>query len=619
MAALAVLLPVAPSAVAQGEGTAGYQPPLVTVPAALPPTPADFSVDASRAVNTANEDPTIEKLRAERGGVEAIPQVAPGHWEVNYTVDGEAVALVFVDGASGEVLEAWTGDQVAWPMARGSEGQFGHILNAPYVWIPLASIFFFGLFDMRRPGRLAHLDLLVLLSFGISQIFFNTADIGVSVALAYPVLVYLLARMLWIGFKGQGEGLRPSAPVVWLAVATVFLCGFRIAINTADSGVIDVGYAGVIGADRIEHGDAFYGDGAFPPENRLGDTYGPVNYLAYVPFELALPWSGTWDDLPSAHAAAIFFDLAAIVGLLVLGRRLRRGQQGRELGVIMAFAWAAYPYTAFALQSNSNDSLVGALLIWSLVGFSSLGWRALFLALASLVKFTPLFLVPLFATGQQGLAGRLDPDEGSGFIGRLTGWSPPRPARLRLLYFASVFVGVAALILIYPAVEPGLATTFERTISTQLDRESPFSVWGQVPSLQPLQILTMLAVVGLAASLALVPRERTLVQIAALSAGVMIAITITLEHWFYAYIPWFFGLAIAAIAAGAQTPDQRRGPLTEADSPDTVPSPTESSLREESSGLGGSGRLGDRRGRGIADVLPPGADDRRADEPDVDE
>ena len=65
------------------------------------------------------------------------------------------------------------------------------------------------------------------------------------------------------------------------------------------SNVIDVGYAGVIGADRIADGDALYG--TFPKDNEHGDTYGPVNYVAYVPFEQVWPWSGRWDDLPAAH------------------------------------------------------------------------------------------------------------------------------------------------------------------------------------------------------------------------------------------------------------------------------------------------------------------------------
>ena len=58
---------------------------------------------------------------------------------------------------------------------------------------------------------------------------------------------------------------------------------------------------------------------SFPDDNPFGDTYGPVNYYAYVPFELVFPWSGSWDDLPAAHAAAIFFDLAAFALLLRSG------------------------------------------------------------------------------------------------------------------------------------------------------------------------------------------------------------------------------------------------------------------------------------------------------------
>ena len=130
-------------------------------------------------------------------------------------------------------------------------GSFGHTLNAPYVWLPLCAIFLLGLLDWRRPWRLVHLDLVVLLAFGVSHVFFNRGEIGLSVPLVYPVLLYLLARLAWIGFRGRGPGLSPSAPIVWLAIAAAFLVGFRIALNLADSGVIDVGYSGVIGADRV--------------------------------------------------------------------------------------------------------------------------------------------------------------------------------------------------------------------------------------------------------------------------------------------------------------------------------------------------------------------------------
>ena len=96
-------------------------------------------------------------------------------------------------------------------------------------------------------------------------------------------------------------------PIAVLAVMTVVLVAGRITLNVVDSNVIDVGYSGVIGADRIADGKPIYDN--FPDDDQSGDTYGPVAYYAYVPFEQVLPWSGTWDDLPAAHAAAIFFDL----------------------------------------------------------------------------------------------------------------------------------------------------------------------------------------------------------------------------------------------------------------------------------------------------------------------
>jgi hypothetical protein len=79
--------------------------------------------------------------------------------------------------------------------------------------------------------------------------------------------------------------------VGWLAVGVVFLAGFRVGLNLVASNVIDVGYAGVIGADRIADGDPLYG--GWPEDNQHGDTYGPLAYAVYVPFEQAMPWSGT--------------------------------------------------------------------------------------------------------------------------------------------------------------------------------------------------------------------------------------------------------------------------------------------------------------------------------------
>jgi hypothetical protein len=538
LVATAALLTALPAAArAQTTPAAGSTPPgkaaTTSTPATAEAVEEETNLTQARAIRIARRDPDFGEQRSRYGPLEATATAEPGTWKVDFYAGGDERVQVIVDDATGAIRESWTGYQIAWQMARGYPDQFGHKLNAPYVWLPLAAIFLLGLLDFRRKLRVVHLDLLVLLSFGISEIYFNAGNIGLSVPLAYPPLLYLLARMIWVGFRGPGEGLRPSAPLVWLAVGGAFLMGFRIALNIADSGVIDVGYAGVIGADHLTHGQAIWNN--FPSDNSFGDTYGPFNYSAYVPFELALPWSGSWDALPAAHAAAIFFDLATVAGLFMMGRRLRPGRAGTHLGVILGFAWAAYPFTDYALQSNSNDTLVAALLVWALVLFASPVWRAALLGLSIATKFASLPLAPLFAAGESGLLTR-EPGE-----------RPWRPRLRSVALFAAALVGTLGLMLALPVVEPGLGTFWERTVESQIDRTSPFSIWGQEPSLEWLQTALKAFAVALAVTVAFVPRRRSLGQVAALGAAVIIAVELTAEHWFYLYIPWFFALVLAGL------------------------------------------------------------------------
>jgi hypothetical protein len=467
-----------------------------------------------------------------------------GRWQVSFFRDRREVVQVQVDDRSGAILEQWSGDQVAWTMARGYPGAFGRKLNAPYVWIPLCLLFLAPFIDVRRPLRLLHLDLLVLLAFGVSHVFFNRGEIGVSTPLVYPVLLYLLARVLLAGFRPRrGAGaLVPHAPLTVLVVGLVFLTAFRVGLNVADSNVIDVGYAGVVGADRIVDGDQLYGEG-FSTDVQRGDTYGPVNYLLYVPFEQALPWSGRWDELPAAHGAAISFDLLVIAGLLLLGRRLRPGPDGNALGVVLAYGWVAYPYTAFALESNSNDSLVAlgcvaALLAATLARDYAAGlWTGVAVGLATAAKFVTLALAPLFA--------RREP----------------------LVFLAALLLGLVAAVAPF-VPDGGLRELYDRTIGYQASRPSPFSIWGQVDSLGWLQTVLKVAAAGLALLVAFVPRRIDLRQAAALGAGVLIAIQLVATHWFYLYVVWFVPFVLVALfAAHARTmrePAVDRAPEREA-------------------------------------------------------
>ena len=524
-----------------GQSTSSGTP--IPVPASNVP-PAGRRLSANAVLAIADALPKMKAIRAKYAGSYGGAYLKPAlRWQVSYFSRGgkKEIGQVIIDDLSGRVLEQWTGFQVAWTMARGYPGAFGRHVNALYVWVPLCVLFLFPFIDFRRPFSLLHLDLLVLLSFSISLAFFNHARIYASVPLTYPPLLYLLARMLALSRPGASRSRRPlrlNVPPSWLAFAIVFLVGFRIALNVVDSNVIDVGYAGVIGAQRIVQGKPLYG--SYPSDNEHGDTYGPVNYEAYVPFQQLLGWSGRWDELPAAHAAAIFFDLLALGLLFMLGRRVR----GPTLAIALAYAWVSYPFTLFALESNANDTLVAALVLAALLAARSAPARGALAALAGLTKFAPLALAPLLAThrlwGDAGhsLSARL----GRGRALPLWRW---RIGRLAWFLCAFALAGAAACI---PAfTHDSLHTIYERTLAYQSDRGSPFSVWGLYGGLAGLQLVVQIAAVVLALVLALVPRPRDLVALAAACAAVIIAVQLGVEHWFYLYIPWFAGLALLAL------------------------------------------------------------------------
>jgi hypothetical protein len=518
---LAATLASGPAVVAPG---ALFRPTVLDHP---PPfhvrTPNQVIVIAARI-------PVVAKaIRQNFGAYPVAYEKGPAQWQVSYFTpgpNGKEIAQVLIDDQTGRVREAWTSFWVAWTMARGYPGAFGRRVNSLYVWIPLSLLFVAPFFDRRRPWRLVHLDLLVLSVFSVSLAYFNHGDIYQSVPLFYPPMLYLLGRMLWIGLRRRARSPGPlhlAVPVPWLTVGLVFLVGFRIALNVTDSNVIDVGYAGVIGAQKIVDGQALYG--SFPNDNPRGDTYGPVAYEAYVPFLEAFGFSGRWDDLPAAHAAAIVFDLCAIGLLFLIGRMIR----GPTLGVSLAYAWAAFPFTLFALESNTNDALVAAVLLATLLFAVSPPGRGMLAALTGLTKFAPLALVPLLATHG------LDREP-----------SPRRRARA-LALFGAAFLATAAIASVPALAHDSLSLIYQRTIAYQATRPAPFSVWGLYGGLGWEQTAVQLAGVILALGLAIVPRRTDLVGLAALCAAILIAIQLGVTYWFYLYVPWFFAPAILAL------------------------------------------------------------------------
>jgi len=491
-----------------------------------------------------------------------------GTWTVNvWSGKAGEVATGLVDDQTGVVTEAWTGPQVAWKMARGYTGAFGgEKINSYPVWLAFCAVFLLGLVDWRRPFSLRNADLLVLLSLSASLWFFNHGNIFTAVPLAYPPLLWLLVRCVWVARRDRPTRGAPVWPIWVLAAATVFLAGFRVGLNVRASNVIDVGFSGVIGADRIVHGDSPYGH--FPAEdvrphcgpadadgevrdriqtngkcetaNPLGDTYGPVSYLAYIPGYLLFGWSHKWDTLPAVHATSILFDLLALFGLALVGRRFG----GPLLGATLAFAWASWPFTQYASSSNTNDSIMPVLLVFGFLALTSDVARGAAVAVSGWTKFASLLLLPLWSGYPEARR--------------------PRNVALALLGFALATVLVFFVLFLEPSPAHAARVFFDRTVRFQVGRDSPFSLWdwGQyhargLPDLHLVQRgLQALLVVG-AVALGWWPRRRSPLRMAALTAVVLVGFELVLTHWSYLYLPWFFpfvAMALVGQLPGAKEP-----------------------------------------------------------------
>jgi Glycosyltransferase family 87 len=494
-------------------------------PPSLAYVPPGFSSSAQQAIDAAKATRELQALHATHHPLLLHVQIWNGsRWEVDFYFKRKLLAETDVS-RSGHVTATWTG-----PLAvdYAGRGHFAGLFDSPWVLLPFALLFLLPFVDWRRPFRIAHLDLLALLSFGISYWRFNNTHFESAVLLVYPPLLYLLARMLALGlrWRSSGPALTSRLPVKALAAGLIVLVGARIGLDLANDKVIDVGYASVIGADRIVHGlSLYYASGAH------GETYGPAAYLAYVPFERLFPWSGSWDYLPAAHAAAIAFDLLTILGLVALGVRLRGRAAGLRLGLSLAWLYAAFPFTLFGLMNNTNDGLIAMLLVFCMLALASPAARGALLALAAAAKFFPVALLPVIARG----AGN-GPDD--------------RRTRKSMLISGLAFAAVVGLATLPFLPSGGISELYDHTIGFQLGRSDVFSLWGLHPSLDWLKTVVLVAALGLAALVALLPRgQRTIAQVAALSAAIVIAIQLPAEHWFYFYIVWFAPLVLVALLA----------------------------------------------------------------------
>jgi hypothetical protein len=494
------------------------------------------SLTEDEALKLALADERVQAELSEHGPYSRDAEYEDAEWTVHFFVeesglvggspwghDRKEVARVGVDDESWDVEYAWVGDQVGWAMARGEEGAYGKQANSWYVWGALALAFALAFLRTDRLLSVRNLDVLALLGFLVSHGFFREGIVYEAVLLWYLPLIYLFARTLLMGF-GIGERVeRTSNFPTWLLLGLACLaCGLVLALNL-DSRVIDVGYAGVVGADLILDGTIPYGN--MPQEVGTGDTYGPLNYLLYVPFIVLFGFSGEWDFLPAAHALSALAYVAGALALFIAGWRL----SGSKLAAALTFAWAAFPYTLYAANNNTNDIVVAAIAAIGLAAASSPLGRGATIVAGFSVKLYPIILAPLWMM-HDGVARR-------------------RP----IVDFVVGGVGVLLLtfwVLVMDGRPIEAARLFyEKTIAFQGTRESPWTIFSQVPEVGFLQQPLLAGVILLAFVVAVWPRRRTLRRLAAFSAALVIGFELTTNYWFYPYVTWFEPYVFMALLA----------------------------------------------------------------------
>jgi hypothetical protein len=407
-----------------------------------------------------------------------------------------------------------------------------------WVLLPFCALFLLGLVDVAHVRRMFHLDLLVLLAVVVALGSWSQSRTWPMI-FVYAPLVYMGVRMATIARVGRDAPALPSATPLarslsssWLIAGIVVLTGVHISWTLDAQVHTDVGPASVQGAQQILRGRPLYGaDRALVAS--LGydphyDTYGPVDYEAYIPFA-AVASSET-----ATRWAALFFDLLTAVLLFALGRQVR----GPTAGVVLAYAWLAFPLTLYTDGLGSNDSMVAAALVGTLLVARSPVRRGAMAAVAVWTKLTPLALVPVLAS--------YDPLRGD--------------RRRQALAFASAFALAGAIVFVPALAHNSVSTFVTRTFGFQISRNPGYSIWERLGSGAVLGGATWIKtaagiahglLTALTGAFAIVllwmPKRQDVVGLAGACAAVLIAVLLCDGDFSFTYILWFAPLVLVAL------------------------------------------------------------------------
>jgi len=429
---------------------------------------------------------------------------------------------------------------VAVAVPRMRDAPFPAVFDA-WSLLPFCGLALVVLVDVRQPLKLPHLDLLVFLSLVLAIAFAGGSGWAWSMLALYPQLVYLAVRTLVLARARQVPvaGLRSQLPRRWLVLGTLALVAVHLAWELPAGTYMDVASSSIQGALRIVHGLPLY---LRSPAGSA--TYGPSNFLAYIPFATLIS-----NGDAASRLTTIAFTMLTAALLFLLGRR----ERGTDAGILLAFCWLALPFTLYEDATGFNDSLVAASLVATLLCVRQPRSAGAAAAIAGWMKLAPLALVPLLAL---------------------------RRSRGDLARFAGAFAVTTGLLFVPAFAHSTPSEFFSQTFGYQATRLQTNTIWAVLFRLSSthhahwviiLSAIVHTLTIAVAVSTALLlPRARLredLAGIAAASAAILLLFELSLNYFAYSYILWFAPLVLITLVLGhapAKLQDLEARPATRA-------------------------------------------------------
>jgi hypothetical protein len=472
---------------------------------------------------------------------------------------------------------------------------------ALWIGILIAFLLFGDAAALRSRKNLALAGVLLLAPALLHVMELGRSGRGTAAPIFTVLFLLTAGYAAWSFVLSRGRGIpdwRPNLSRAGLKALLVFVLALDVAVVLGRR-PDDAGIYSNLGARRwAETGTIPYADpklkGPNAPAFGAAATYGPLLYLAHLPFQLvlrvpvnppdAMPRDGArkdavpagpsyrWPTALATKLACLTFLLAGLAGLFVSVRRLA----GEDAALAAVILYAGSPYV---LGLGGEEHVIGGLAFIShiapsavlLLAFAALNRPILsgvLMACAAGVLFWPAFLFPLWL-----------------------GWRAWR--REGALRFAAGFaltgLAIAALVVYYSHSPPisAIRLFLESTLEHQEGAgaleygASTFSFWGTHPALaavlqQPLFGTTslfkpmFLAFVALCLAAAFWARGRTVPQFAALTAMLAAAIQLWKTHATGSYVEWYLPFLIIALLGAAAS-----GSRGEPENPSPAPRPSE--------------------------------------------